>query len=253
MSKNVLIFAGTTEGRQLANVLADQVGKLYISVATEYGRDSFADSVPGEVIWGRMNEEEIGDFVTANSISLVIDATHPFARIVTENIKSACSNKQVTYLRCLRDASPEVLDTDSDMLIVDSIEEAVAYLRHTEGNIFIATGSKELHLYTMLDDFQERCFARVLSVSESVSGAMESGFNGRHLIAMQGPFSEELNIAMLRHVQAKFFVTKESGKSGGFDEKVRAAEQTGCTLVVIGRPEEKGMSINEICGYVNQL
>ena len=51
---------------------------------------------------------------------------------------------------------------------------------------------------------------------------------------MQGPFSKELNLAMLRAVDARYFVTKESGKSGGFLEKVQAAEEAKAVLVVVG-------------------
>ena len=57
--------------------------------------------------------------------------------------------------------------------------------------------------------------------------SMDLGFDGKHLIAMQGPFSKELNVAMLRQTEADYFVTKESGKTGGFEEKYEAAMETG--------------------------
>ena len=95
--------------------------------------------------------------------------------------------------------------------------------------MLISTGSKELHLYTRIKDYKERCFARVLSTQEAVAEAVRLGFEGKHLIAMQGPYSEELNLAMLKHINAAYFVTKESGGAGGFEEKKKAAQkaQTG--------------------------
>ncbi|MDQ9832305.1 precorrin-6A/cobalt-precorrin-6A reductase, partial [Acinetobacter soli] len=73
------------------------------------------------------------------------------------------------------------------------------------------------------------------------------GLEGKHLIGMQGPFSKEMNTAMIRQIQAAWMVTKESGTSGGFLEKYLAAKETECGLVVIGRPkEEEGISL-EAC------
>ena len=75
--------------------------------------------------------------------------------------------------------------------------------------------------------------------------SIDLGFSGKHLIAMQGPFSREMNLALLHQTEAKYFVTKESGKNGGFAEKLEAAEQAGAVLLVIGRPIEEGLSVEE--------
>ena len=125
-------------------------------------------------------------------------------------------------------------------------EEAVEYLKKTGGNVLISTGSKELHLYTRIKDYKERCFARVLSTQEAVAEAVRLGFEGKHLIAMQGPYSEELNLAMLKHINAAYFVTKESGGAGGFEEKKKAAQKAGAELIVIARPKEEGKSLQEV-------
>ena len=69
---------------------------------------------------------------------------------------------------------------------------------------------------------------------------------------MQGPFSEELNVAMMRSVHAKWMVTKESGKAGGFGEKVSAAKKAGVGLVVIGRPAEDGISLEDGIKYLEK-
>ena len=93
---------------------------------------------------------------------------------------------------------------------------------------------------------RDRCYARVLSVLPSVMQSIDLGFSGKHLIAMQGPFSREMNLALLHQTEAKYFVTKESGKNGGFAEKLEAAEQAGAVLLVIGRPIEEGLSLIHI-------
>ena len=135
--------------------------------------------------------------------------------------------------------------SDSSVVCVNSVEEAVDYLELTQGNILITTGSKELGKYTRLTNYKKRCYARVLSVLPSVMQSIDLGFTGSHLIAMQGPFSREMNLALLHQTEAKYFVTKESGKNGGFAEKLEAAEQAGAVLLVIGRPIEEGLSVEE--------
>ena len=125
------------------------------------------------------------------------------------------------------------------------VKQGLTDYEQTQGNILITTGSKELDKYTRLTNYKERCYARVLSVLPSVMQSIELGFSGKHLIAMQGPFSREMNLALLHQTEAKYFVTKESGKNGGFAEKLEAAEQAGAVLLVIGRPIEEGLSVEE--------
>lgn len=244
--QRVLIFAGTTEGRMLAEYAASLGICCYVSTATSYG-EKILDRIEGiHVISGRMNEKQMKEFIRKEQISLVIDATHPFAAEVTENITQACVHSQTKYVRCLREQRGADAKVHGKMIEVNSVKDAVEYLKCTKGNIFIATGSRELQLYTDIADYKERCFARVLSTRESVELAVGLGFEGRHLVAMQGPFSCEMNLAQLRAVGAAYFVTKESGKAGGFEEKVRAASEAGAELVVIGRPEEKGESLESV-------
>ncbi len=238
---DILIFAGTTEGRRLAEYAEEIGAACYVSTATEYGKEILGERPGIRMLSGRMDQEQIADFLVEKRIRLVIDATHPFACAVTENIRDACEGTGVRYVRCLREKG--VTDVGNQMVMVDSVRQAVEYLKTTQGNILIATGSKELRLYTEIQGYKERCFARVLSTPESVKESAELGFQGRHLIAMQGPFSREMNLVLLRYADAAYFVTKESGKAGGFEEKLEAAHQAGAVPVVIGRPEESGESL----------
>ena len=87
-------------------------------------------------------------------------------------------------MRVLREGSVK----DGNAVWVKNIREAADYLKDKEGNVLITTGSKELAPYTEIPDYQSRCFLRVLSTKEAVQKAVENGFEGKHLIAMQGPF-----------------------------------------------------------------
>lgn len=249
MDAKILLFAGTTEGRELAELLRGQGAKAYVSTATEYGKECVGEGGSITVCAGRMNEEEICRFIRKHDIALTVDATHPFARVATENIRRACKACGTAYIRCVRKRQSAAEDEDG-VVYVASVKEAVDYLKETEGNIFISTGSKELKLYTEIADYRERCYARVLSTKEAVEESTALGFTGAHLMAMQGPFSTELNAAMLKYTDAAYFVTKESGKAGGYEEKKEAAEETGAVLVVVGRPKESGLSLEETKSYL---
>lgn len=229
------VFAGTTEGRELAELLAGQPVSVTACVATEYGGALLESREGLTVAAGRLSEAEMENLFRQEEFDLVVDATHPYASEVTENIARACEAAGTEYLRLLRrsDKIPE------DAVYVPDIAEAVAQLRHTKGNILLTTGSKELAKYTSLPDFQKRVYARVLPMEASLQACREAGLAPDHIIAMQGPFSREMNAATLRAVDARYMVTKDTGRAGGFAEKAIAAREAGAVLVVVGRPAQR--------------
>lgn len=230
----VLIFAGTTEGRELAEYLNRHEVETHVCVATEYGEKLLINGAFLQVHRGRLDAEEMKHLMKEQGISLVIDGTHPYAAAVSANIRCACTECRIAYQRLLRKASGE----DDSSIYVASVEKAVEYLSGTKGNIFVSTGSKELEKFTALPDFRERVYARVLSTGEAAAQCSAMGLEGRHLICMQGPFGEALNREMMKHVEAAYLVTKESGRQGGFAEKIRAARAAGVKAIVIGRPAD---------------
>ena len=100
--KHVILFAGTTEGRILANWLDEQSGVTgIVCVATEYGAELLEEEMSLKhltVHCGRLDEGAMEAFLKKESPSLVIDATHPYAQVVTANIRisafcAACEKK----------------------------------------------------------------------------------------------------------------------------------------------------------------
>jgi len=211
---------------------------------------------------------------------LVIDATHPYAAVVSENILTACAAAGVRCIRVEREDSgaeehgtesaqkalPERESTGEDGKAsapeaaafhwVESIEEAAAWLAQLDRssseaaqrpNILITTGSKELAPYTQIPDFAARCYVRALPTVEALEKCQSLGFRRDHLILMQGPFSEEMNVAQLRYADAGYLVTKASGETGGFPEKCEAALALGVEVICVGRPKE--VSIPDAAWY----
>lgn len=252
--KQVIVFAGTTEGRQISEWLAAAGVETLCSVATEYGELLVEKQPHLSVRQGRLLPEEMEQLLEAEGKPLVLDVTHPYAVAVSANIKAACEKAGCEYLRLIRPslmgknmADKTVMQSQmGNAVTVESVEAAIDFLKTTEGPIFVTTGSKELPKFTALPDYQNRVYARVLATPEVVIQCTEAGFTGPHLICMQGPFSKELNLAMLHSTGASWMVTKEAGRAGGFEEKMTAAKEAGVKVVLIGRPQEQeGLSIED--------
>ena len=239
----VLVFGGTSEGRRLAEALEAGRVPALVCVATEYGESLLPAGRYVEAAAGRLDQEAMEELLRREPFRQVVDATHPYAAVVSQNLKAACAACGVPYLRLLRQETP----AGEDCVAVGSVEEAVQYLAGTQGTVLLTTGSKELAKYTALPDWRQRLVARVLSTGESVDFCRSLGFEGKNLIAMQGPFSEELNLALLRQVGARYLVTKESGLAGGFPEKLRAARRAGAQVVLVRRPvQEEGYTFSQV-------
>lgn len=229
------IFAGTTEGRELSERLSAQPVELTVCVATGYGQSLLPAREGVRILTGRLDQEEMEGLLLRERFDLVIDATHPYAQRATESILAACRAADTEYLRLLRDGSKPV----ADAVYVPDAAAAAAFLEQTEGAVLLTNGSKELPQFASLTGFAQRVYARVLPAEASLLACRAAGLPPSHVIAMQGPFSEELNLAMLRAVSASWLVTKDGGGPGGFDAKAAAARRAGAGLVVIGRPAQR--------------
>lgn len=238
----IIVFAGTTEGCDISNFLAEHQIHVLACVATDYGSKSLKENEYLKIHAGRLTEPEMEALLNEKKPEMVLDATHPYAAEVTENIRTACQNTGLEYRRVLREAGAY----QDQAVYVPDTQAAIEFLEGTEGNILLTTGSKELGKYTALSDAGERIYARVLSLPSVMETCKGYGFEGKHLIGMQGPFSMELNAAMLRQFDCKYLVTKDTGKAGGFQEKIDAALSCGTVPVIIGRPlKEEGLSAAE--------
>ena len=317
----VIIFGGTTEGRELARILADRGALVTVSVATELGeemlRDIFSEEEPGHfrTLVGRMNVEEMQGII--REFDICYDATHPYALEVTANLREACRKTGTQYIRVIRKeaeraesdigqgdvqqsetaqdseavqqsetaqgseavqqsetaqgseavqqsetvrGSETVPKSESDqkskavqkpedgqrsdfVILVRSAADAAAYLFGTKGNILLTTGSKELGAYAEIP--RERMYVRVLPTHDSIAACEAADVPHRNIIAMFGPFSQRMNEAMLEQYRISYLVTKEAGRNGGFEEKMQAAKRCGVKAIVIRRPEDSGVTVEE--------
>lgn len=241
----ILIFGGTTEGKALSYELFKMGFSVTVCVATEYGKNEQGEEKGITVLEGRKDLNQIKELL--GGFDFCIDATHPYAVEVTKNIKEASFEKNVPLLRLLREKSRK----DSYAVYVEDAKSAAEALKESEGAILVATGAKELADFKEID--RKRLFVRVLPTKENIELCEKEGIPNRNIIAMQGPFSRELNEAVLRQFGIKFMVTKDGGKAGGFLEKIEAAKNVGVKTYVIKRPEDEGKSYDEILSLFGEM
>ena len=243
-----VIFSGTTEGRRLSEMLSESGIDHHVCVATAYGSDVMADSSFAKVRVGRMDEKEMTCRLASDGFGegdIIVDATHPYATEVSGNIRKTAVTLGCELINVIRRSSDnEQLRANSYVNRYADIEEFSRAIEKTEGNILLTTGSKELSVYCNGVSFATlaRTYVRVIPAQESLGICVDAGIEKSHIIAMQGPFSYEMNAAVMKQYDIRHMLTKDSGHEGGFDEKVKAAEDLGVTVHVIARPDEQAVS-----------
>lgn len=250
--KKIVIFGGTSEGRLLAKYCDENFIPAIVCVATEYGTELLEEYKNISVSEGRKDEEAMKKLFLDNNVEKVYDATHPYAKIVSENIIKVCNELKLEYVRILRDS--KVLDKTLEKYYkeFENIEEVVDYLKDKNEKVLIATGSKELYKYKDLE--VKNLYPRVLANMIGIKACEDIGIPSSNIIAMQGPFDIDTNVALLKKYACKYLITKESGDIGGFSEKIEACKKVDAKALVIKRPtKEEGISLEEAISGLKDL
>lgn len=145
-----------------------------------------------------------------------------------------CAELDIPYERISR---PSVSGSWKSLVRhAENAEHAARMLSETGGNILLTTGSQTLEIYAAAVP-AKRLWVRVLPTREALELCERSGIHPSHIIAMQGPFSAELNGALYDQFWIRVMVTKDSGIAGGLEEKVLPALAREMDVIVIDRPD----------------
>lgn len=248
----VLVFGGTSEGRIIASRISEKGYETWLSVATDYGKETAEVHLNGvKIISGKMPETEIEYLMRSRRFSCVIDATHPYAVHISKSIKTAAENTDTKLVTVKREV--ERGPSDESIMFFDTITDIIDYLNSTDGRVFFATGSNAAEEYSRLRNLSDRAAVRILPSADAVVRMKDAGFSSRNIICMQGPFSYEMNLACFRFSGAEYLVTKSSGETGGFDEKISAAEKLGMKVLVAAPPlQEDGISVDDVINMASE-
>ncbi len=247
----ILLLGGTSHTAEVAERIATLGYAVLVSTATEI--ELATGSHPSiRRRSGRLQYDELVTLIRDNGVVAVIDVTHPFATIVRENARKAAEELTIPYLTFIRPR----LDYDCDKIHWADDHEGAAKLAFSFGRpVLTTTGSKVLEPYAWWSrETGTPLIARVLDYGPSISACREAGLDTSLVIARRGPFSVDDNLEQIKQYDIGVIVTKESGKAGGVGEKVEAAKEAGCELIVVRSPVDKGAGLFEtIDGLINEF
>lgn len=251
----VIVIAGTIDARQIIGELIKLNVSVVATVTTTFGTELLNEYQGLKVYEGKLNSGEMIKLINETHASCLIDASHPYAGNVSVNAITACETAKITYLRFERDESRVEY---SNITRVKDFIEAAKLAESFQGNIFLTVGSNNLEIFTgIIPDFKERLFVRVLPDSKVLIKCESAGLSAKNIIAIKGPFTEEMNIAMLKACNASVIVTKDSGDAGGTAEKLGAAQKLGVPVIMVERPHvdygKKVSSIEEVIEFYKGL
>jgi len=233
----ILLLGGTSDALALAKGLSQAKLPFLMTVTSSYGAMCAQDY--NDALWiGHLDETGFQELMTRYAIKYVVDATHPHAQKISQDIQRFSQEVGILYFRYERETfdeqSHETHLYGQHVFYVNSVDEA-ARKAASLGQRIMVTGSKHIREYTnYLKDSE--LFARIIPSPQVLSDVIRAGVLPKRVIAMQGPFSEGLNRELFTSLNLDVLVTKESGSAGGFLEKLRAAKACDMKVVVIRRP-----------------
>ncbi|PVX52160.1 cobalt-precorrin-5B (C1)-methyltransferase [Balneicella halophila] len=230
----ILIFGGTTEGRKAVKV-CDQAGTPFY-YATK-GNQQMIESAHSIHLTGGMDDKQIIKFCQEKAIQLIIDAAHPFAENLHQNIANVSKETNIPVVRLER----QYPKSYKNALWFDNYDEATEYLLRTnKNNILALTGVNTIEKLKKL--WQNTfCWFRILDRNESREVASANGFPKEQILYYH---KDEDESRLFKRLKPDAIVTKESGESGGFTKKLSAARELNIPFLVIKRPKLSEHFIN---------
>lgn len=227
----ILVMAGTSDGRDLASALQAQGHSVLLTVTSEHGAALAADAGL-KVHTGPLDQAALVELLRQKEAELLVDATHPYALTASETAMAAATAAGLPYLRYER---PQSQDDLTFVTRFETLEALVEAVRLEQGNVLLTLGSNQIVHFSDLPN-RNNLYVRLLPIPELIEKCNRLGFRSDRLLAMQGPFSQAFNEALIRQWDISVLVTKDSAGPGGFYEKLEAARQTGSRVFLLGRP-----------------
>lgn len=217
----ILVFGGTTEGRMAAKELEESGSRFWYSTR---GGEQQLNLHHGVAISGAMDEEQMAEFCNSHQIRLIIDAAHPFASELHSNI----SKLGIPVIRFER-IYPE---RDGRIIWCNDFNDAVEKMKGTN-RLLSTAGVQSIPKLKALEESGTEIFHRILDRKTSRDLAAKSGTDPDHLCFYHQGEDETEEISM---VNPDAILLKESGISGGYENKAEAALAKGVKIFAIKRP-----------------
>ncbi len=225
MTRKLLILGGSTEASALARALMG--GPRFAPVLALAGatRSPVPPPIPFRV-GGFGGARGLADYLVAEKVEAVVDATHPFADQMKRNAAEAAGLANVPLLAIRR---PEwKRQPGDDWTIVPGMAAAAAALGPERKRVLLTIGQKELAPFR--DAPQHAYVIRSVDAPQAESLPPDA-----EVITARGPFAEPDERRLLEERGIEVIVTKNSGGSAT-EAKLAAARALGIPVVMVARP-----------------
>lgn len=227
----IWVIGGTKESREFLERFASDDKDIIVTTATEYG-GKLLEGLPVKVVCKKLIKDEMESFALENSVTTIVDISHPYAVEVSSNAIEVAKKLSLKYYRFERE---EIKLNPKKYSEFYSIDELIRYCETLEGNILVTLGSNNIERFKESGNL-EKYYFRILPKWDMVKRCEDFGILPKNIIAMQGPFTQSMNEAMIEQIDAKYFVTKRAGNTGGEREKIDACDKKGIEVIFLDRP-----------------
>lgn len=230
----ILLLGGTSETAPLGEALASAGFKVLVSTATDVPLD--VGDHPNLVHRrGKLDETAMAKLIEETGVQIVVDASHPYATSLHLNARAVASRLRIPYLTFVR---PTAIRHEDFIHFAEDHEDSARKACAFGRAVLLTTGSRNLDPYVSeARRTGVRLVARVLGHPDSLAACRDAGIAPGDVITGRGPFSVADNRDAIERFDIGCLVTKDSGDAGGVREKIDAARQEGCHVVVVKRPE----------------
>jgi len=228
----ILVFGGTTEGKQVIEVLNTlQLPFVYstkTTISAELGNYGVYRS-------GAFSKEELDVFICEYKIKMIIHASHPFAEVLHKTIESSAKENTILVYRLQR-VYPEK-KIDENVLYVKNYQDLELLLTNnflTKKALFL-TGVQTIERLSYFWKLQTSYF-RILDRQLSINIALKSNFPKEQLILGMPNKKVSEEIKLIHQLGIDLLITKESGESGALSVKIQAAKECSIPIIIIEKP-----------------
>ncbi len=218
----ILVLGGTTEGRKAVRVLEEAGSLFYYSTKTGEQTVELHHGIPCS---GAMDQKRMLLFCQDEGIRLLIDAAHPFASQLHATVAAVAAKLNLPVIRFDRIYPPR----DPELTWIDDYSQ----LPSLKGTLLATTGVQSISRLKPFENEQLRIIFRILDRDSSRLLAEQQGAD-KSQICYYEIRADELDV--LNQLKPDYILMKESGVTGGFDEKCKAARDLGIGVIVLRRP-----------------
>lgn len=246
----IWLIGGTSESAIIAERLISHGCHCLVSVTTEAAIALYPKSELMTLKVGALSRDEMAQLIQEHQIKMIVDASHPYAIMVSENVIALADQLNLPYLRYERPALSSA--TDPHTLILDSFDTLINGDYLHQQRVLLTVGYKALPYF---QPWQEDAvlFARILPTVTSLENTLAAGFTHKQLIALRPPVNYDLEKALCEQWKISLIVTKASGSAGGENTKQAVAKALGIPLIIIDRPHmaypEKTSKLEDVVNF----